>query len=259
MENLNTAAPPRAIAPIGPMCRRRAAFTLMELTVVIVVIAALAALVVSNIDHTRDAAELTAARATMQTVREAFTGSPAGPGYLSDMKHLPGFSLAAVRMHDLLSSSSHPAFAAFDIAANRGWRGPYLRNAQGVANTNSARNGAFPAAGERRFAGDASFQERGFFYDATSSHYGATGDLAAGDPWGNPIVVQTPPADAFSGTTGEAKRFRYARLVSAGPDGVLATPADRLAGMLADGTTAARGDDLVLFLNRTDTYEAEEP
>jgi type II secretory pathway pseudopilin PulG len=228
----------------------------MELLVVIVIIAALAALIVNNVGRTTDDAEAVAARATMQTVAEALTGSAAGPGYVADMKYVPGFRTVNIRTHDLLSQGSQPGF---DPTAGRGWRGEYLRNAQGVRNTNAARNGAFPASGERRTAGDATFLERGFFTDASTSLYGLTGDLAAADPWGNPIVVQVPPASAFALSSGDAKRFRYARLVSAGADGVLATPLDRLAGMLAGGTSTARGDDLVLFLNRSDSYEIEEP
>lgn len=236
--------------------RRERAFTLLEMLVVVVILAAVAALVVANVDGTRDDAEATVARAAMQTLREALTGSASGPGYLADMKHVPGFRSVNVRTHDLLMQGTQPDF---EPAANRGWRGPYLRNAAGVANTNTARNGAFPAGDERRFPGDATFLARGFFSDAVTSSYGATGDRAAADPWGNPIVVQVPPASAFGGSSGDAKRFRYARLVSAGADGALATPSDRLAGRLADGTAAARGDDLVVFLNRADTYETEEP
>lgn len=220
----------------------------------VVIIAALAGLVVSNVARTTDDAATVAARATIQTLAEALTGSAAGPGYLADMKYVPAFSAANLRTHDLISQGAQPAF---DPASQRGWRGPYLRNTQGVQNTNPARNGAFPASGERRTAGDATFLERGFFIDASTSAYGLTGDLAAADPWGNPIVVQVPPASAFATPADDARRFRYARLVSGGADGVLTTPLDRLGGMLADGTTAARGDDLVLFLHRTDTYEAE--
>ena len=222
---------------------------------VIVIIAALAGLVVGNVGRTTDDAEAVAARATMQTVREALTGSAAGPGYLADMKYVPGFRSVNVRPHDLLFQDTQPTF---EPTTQRGWRGPYLRNATGVRNTNAARNGAFPASGERRTAGDATFLERGFFTDASTSPYGLTGDLAAADPWGNPILVQVPPASAFSGSTGDAKRFRYARLVSAGSDGALTTPLDRLAGLLPDGTSAVRGDDLVFFFNRSDTYETEE-
>jgi type II secretory pathway pseudopilin PulG len=234
---------------------RFGAFTLMELLVVIVMIAALAALVVSNVDRTTDEAESVTAEALLGTVREAFIGSAVGPGYIADMKYVPGFRSVLVRTHDLLFQGDQPQF---DPAARRGWRGPYVRNAAGVKNLNPARNGAFPAGEERRFAGDATFLERGFFTDAGTSPYGATGDLAVADPWGNPIVLQVPRESAFEGSRRDAKRFRYARLVSAGADGVLSTPLDRLAGMLVDGSTPERGDDLVFFLNRSDIYETEE-
>jgi hypothetical protein len=86
-----------------------------------------------------------------------------------------------------------------------------------------------------------------------------TGDLAVADPWGNPVVIQIPPVSAFTGAAPERKRARYARVVSAGPDGFLTTPPDRLGGRLADGTAPPRGDDLVQFLHRADMYETEEP
>ena len=76
-----------------------------------------------------------------------------------------------------------------------------------------------------------------FFKTASTSVYGSVDDEVAADPWGNPIVIQIPSND-----------FRYARLVSAGKNGVLETPRDVLTG----GSVSQRGDDLVLFLNRSD-------
>jgi hypothetical protein len=107
------------------------------------------------------------------------------------------------------------------------------------------------------------------------SVYGFAGEPAVGDPWGNPYVLQVPPPEAFGpGAVSPRLRFRYARLVSAGPDGLLSTPCfapdgtagwtpaarrhSRLAGRDADGVPA-RGDDLVLFLERADLYEEDEP
>ena len=229
----------------------------MELLVVIVIIAALAAMVVSQVDRTRDQAEITVARADLQAVSEAIFGSAVGKGYFQDMKHVPGFRSVNLRSHDLFSPSSYPSYPTFDPIANRGWRGPYLRQPAGVANTDSSRNGLFPASGDRRFTGDPTFLDRGFYATASASAYGLVGDLTVADPWGNPVVIQVPPALAFSGAADDAKRFQYVRLVSAGPDGVLATPLDRLAGKLADGSAVARGDDLVLFPNRADVYETE--
>ena len=224
----------------------------------VLIIAALAAMVVPMVDDVRDDAEITIARSSMKAIAEGVTGSAAGTGYLQDLKHVPGFRVSAIRMHDLFSASSHPTYSEYDSAAARGWRGPYVKPGAGAANLESSRRGFFPQAGDRRHTDDATYLERGFFLNGSASLYGVPGDLSLADPWGNPYVIQIPPAGAFAGSSGDAKRFRYARVVSAGPDGVLNTPANRLAGMLADGTTEAREDDLVLFLNRSDVYEDEE-
>lgn len=175
-------------------------------------------------------------------------------------------------------------FTTWDPARRRGWHGPYV--AQGA-------NGFFPARDDRRFADDETFAARRFFPPldhlrlpaefkdaAKASAYGFVGEPTLLDPWGNPYVLQVPPPQAFSNVTNVADevRFRYARLVSAGPDGVLDTPCFlpnatnwhattwsprsrrlvRQAG-LVDGTNlVARGDDLVLFLARGDVDEGEE-
>ena len=249
----------KILAPQVMGLRRRAAggFTLMELAVVIVIIAALAGMVVNLVDRSEKYAELTVAGADLRVISEAIFGSGAGSGYLQDMKHVPGFRSVNLRVHDLFSASSYPSAAVFDPVANRGWRGPYLRKSGGVANTDASRYGLFPASDDRPFAGDTSFLSRGFYATATVSHYGQVGDFAVGDPWGNPIVIQVPPQEAFVFGSDDAKRFQYVRLVSAGADGVLSTPLDRLAGKIAEGTAEARGDDLVYFPNRADVYETE--
>ena len=234
-------------------------FSLLELLVVVAVLASLAALVISTLAGTARSAETTVTTATLRAVRDGFLGDATAPGYLADLKQVPGFAFAAVRVGDLLAPWSYPDFAAYDPDTKRGWNGPYLGNVRPPDNTNDAQRGRFPLATDRRSLGDRTFRERGFYYDAVHSYYGATNELAAADPWGNPVVLQVPPSEAFAGSTGEVKRFRYARVVSAGPDGALDTPRDRLAGLLADGTHAARGDDLVLFLNRADVCEHEEP
>ena len=221
--------------------RRVGGFTLVELVLVIVIIAALASMVVVLIDNSRENAELTVAQANLRVVSDAVFGSAAGVGYLQDMKHVPGFPSESLRMRDLFSlPPAYPNASEFILVANRGWRGPYLRRFLGVANTNASRNGLFPASGERRFVGDGTFLERGFYVDAAFSPYGLVGDFTVADPWGNPVVIQAPLEEP------PAKRFRYVRLVSAGPDGVLSTPLDKLEG---DITAADRGDDLILFAN----------
>lgn len=101
----------------------------------------------------------------------------------------------------------------YDPSIRRGWRGPYLS----------------PSSGPR-------YQvriDRGF-----TSRYGLDGDLATHDGWAQPIVLQEPAV-----TSGFPDAWRYARLVSAGPNGILDTPPDVL-----NPTAAERGDDLVQFL-----------
>lgn len=240
---------------------RHRGFTILELAVVLVVLVALASLLVMKAGQARENADEIGTRATLNTIREAFVGSPSAPGYLADMKYVPGFNAANVRIGDLFNfdSSRFPPLASpYDIVAQRGWRGPYLSNVPAVRNTNPARYGLFPGPMESRFSGDPTFFERHFYTDSTStvSPYGVPGEGVIADLWGNPIVLQIPPTTAFKNPVDDATRFRYARIVSAGADGILSTPLeDPVAGMHADGKTKDRGDDYVLFLNRADIYE----
>jgi prepilin-type N-terminal cleavage/methylation domain-containing protein len=80
--------------------------------------------------------------------------------------------------------------------------------------------------------------------------YDAAGDPAILDPWGSPVVLQFPAPGSYSDP---ADRDAFARLVSAGPDGVLQTPADAVFNGKPWPAPDARGDDLVVFLHRNDT------
>ncbi|MDB6138497.1 MAG: uncharacterized protein JWO94_1569 [Verrucomicrobiaceae bacterium] len=230
-------------------------FTLLELVVVVAILVVMASVLIVKVDKVRVGADDTVTRATLNTVREAIMGSAGGPGYLSDMKYVPGFDPIGIQLGDLIKAPSYLPLTAqvYDPIARRGWRGPYLDNVQPVSNLSDPR-GLFPSAGDQRFAGDPTFFERHFYSSSTSSFYGAAGDLTIADHWGNPLVIQIPPSGVVTPDT-DAERLRYARIVSAGADGRLDTPRDRLAGMQPDGTINARGDDLVIFLNRPDVYE----
>ncbi len=210
---------------------------------------------------------------------------PGGHGYagIDESDRRDGDAGFAV-LRGAVNLTTFAEFATFtnrDEIAHRGWRGPYLAH---------ARIGEFPGPDHRRFANDRTAAERGFFPRWTGGRsfrvetpvlwtnridraYGITGEPAILDPWGNPYVLQVPPVEAFKnpGDTSEPERFHYARLVSAGPDGELQTPcfdavtADdrrdcRLAGRRKwfRDTATLRGDDIVLFLLRADTYEDED-
>ena len=272
-------------------------FTLIELTIALVVLAMVAALAAIRYGAFKQNARITLARQDLQTLRDGFSGTAAAPGYLDDMSGIPGFAPAFLRVANLLCATNlyalgglradlddapggihrapAAAFTNWDDALHRGWRGPYVRLPG--ADT-------FPFPDDRRSPSDDTFAARGFFPDTSRLSlpddyrdgrvYGFPGEPALLDPWGDPYVLQIPPAQAFVTASGgladvpDEERFRYARLVSAGPDGILTTPcffantnasgsawraAQRRASIFA-GRPADRGDDLVLFLSREDRY-----
>ena len=181
------------------------------------------------------------------------------------------------------------AFTSWDPERSRGWHGPYLKTGAGTFS-----RALFPAKSDRARKNGPTYGERGFFPELTRlalpdvfvnaidgcSVYGFVGEPALFDPWGAPYVVQVPPPQAFDDVRGvtDAERFQYARIVSAGPDGRLTTPCffvnatnrlasswnpetkslARLAGRASQTDASLRGDDLVLFLNRSDLFEPYE-
>lgn len=288
-------------------------FTLVELMIVVAIIAIIATLAVSQMSRATLEARVVAAESDLKALCNAIT-DPAN-GYLRDMHGIPGFSPAHIRMANLLVSTNLYGFAdgggdwrggfrvddrrhsfcappesftRWNPESERGWHGPYIRHATGI----------FPSAEDTRFDGDDTFQARGFFPDLRGlrlprdfldrvdgcSVYGFPGEPSVLDPWGNPYVLQIPPPQAFPDRFGantnlpDEVRFRYARVVSAGPDGRLDAPCFaanatnwwatswnererrlcRQAGLIDGDDRSARGDDLVLFLARNDTDEGEE-
>ena len=277
-------------------------FTLIELGIVVLILAILSSLVVRRFSGIMHSSRVAVAEVDMATIRTAFLGSDTVPGYIDDMSSVPGFSPGYLRIANLLMATnvyvydghsidylpkkggfaSKEAFIGWSVLSSRGWRGPYI-------GMNSARSQSilFPHPSDAAATGEASFSKRGFFPKlhalslpddyCNGNVYGYPGEPAILDPWGNPYVLQIPPAQAFSDNFGVLKdvsddeRFRYARIVSAGPDGFLSTPCfypntnslgscwtkdERIRSRTA-GTPFDRGDDLVLFLNRADLPEED--
>ena len=291
--------------------RQWAAFTLVELVFVVAILAIVATVAVGRYARLAESTRVTVAEAELTALREAFLADEGG--YLHDLEGIPGFSVGYLRVANLFMPTNvfgcravdggvqgirlddnadaarcraegralPAAFTSWDDQRGRGWRGPYVRRETGV----------FPARNAVRFAGDATFEQRQFFPNLAhllvpavfqdsqvASIYGFVGEPACFDPWGNPYVIQIPPPQAFAGVTNVSARarFKYARLVSAGPDGILQTPCfganttnfwgatgwnarrrclSRQAGLIDGTDRSARGDDLVLFFARADIDE----
>lgn len=281
--------------------KQKRAFTLVEVLCVVAILAIAGMIAVRGVSRFANSSRVRAAECDMAAICDAFTNPEYG--LARDLGSLPGFAPASLRIANLLSptniwgetlSSDLPvrmddpdneffragegaaesgAWTKWNSETSRGWRGPYIK---------AASIAPFPPAGEI----DDSFYPsldhirlpREFKNRSKASAYALTGEAAILDPWARPYVLQIPPPQAFTNVTGvsSSERFKYARIVSAGPDGIIDTPCYaantnssitvwtsetrrlvRLAGRNEDLSTS-RGDDLVLFLQRNDIYEDGE-
>lgn len=222
-----------------PATGRHRGLTLLELVVVITILAILAGMVVPMLAGTQEQAQVEAAKAGVAELRNALLGGSAAglsggagagaevPGFKSDTRQLP------LRMGNLFFNpfaagedySGLPELATWKPVTRLGWRGPYIRNPSGrYADT-------LPVPGPTSWT------------DPATAVYARPGDPAMVDPWGRPYVLQLP-------STGDAaNRFLFARVVSAGPDGVLALHPDATAATIAAYVSAGTGDDVIAWLN----------
>ena len=176
----------------------RSALTLMELLVVLAILAALAAILVPllsssmQITVSKDASgnsitkspQQIATEATMKQLRDTIAGTPDRPGYWNDVLAYSGDpNQLHITIGDLFNNNRLPSsLQQFNPNTRRGWRGPYLLN----------ETGTYP---------DPTLQAnivRGF-----TSDYGAKGDSAMIDAWGNPIVIQWPTGTSIQWPTGD--------------------------------------------------------
>ena len=289
----------------------RGGFTLVELVAVIAVIAIIAFIAFTKTSRFIASSRRIAAEADLKTIREALIAEEGG--YLADMRGIAGFSPSELRLANLLIATNlygladsgkidefttgsrvddtwlgkgvarPEEFVSWNQTSSRGWRGPYVKITTGV----------FPRREDKLEPYDLSAEDRGFYpqidnlylSDYLRAHreisvYGFPGEPAIIDPWGNPYILQIPPPQAFSNETRKVSpeiRWRYARIVSAGENGILETPCfgvnstnayssawtertrrmSRQAGLVDGDDFSARGDDLVLFISRNDIDEGE--
>ncbi len=203
-------------------CRFQLGLTLLEMVVVIAILAVLAGLIVPMLGNLRfggaggnRTAQQIATATTLASVRGAILGTTAQPGLWQDLGERPTYFPQSIADLFLASTNLPKQLHAFDPVTQLGWRGPYL------------------------ISSDAHYS-----VDATNftAAYGSNGDPAILDAWGKPIVLQVPQV---TGATLD-EEVQNARLVSAGPDGIIQTSLHKL--MPSDLTPSDRGDDVVLFL-----------
>jgi len=202
-------------------------FTLLEIVVVLAILVVLAGVVIPNVVNLKfggsvgdRTAEQIATFATLSVVRDAILGTSGQAGLWQDLgQRTDRFPLSIA---DLFRPATNLPLAlrTFDPVTRLGWRGDYLLPGKTVYAVNLA-------AG---FTGD----------------YGVDGDPSVSDAWGRPIVLQVPRIVGV----GFEEELLNVRLISAGPDGVINTPIDKLTP--ADLDEHDRGDDIILFLRVSD-------
>lgn len=194
----------------------RAGFTLLEMIIVLGILVLLAGLIVAKTGGIVDQAPADATKASMSRLRDAVGA------YYKDVGRMPA------TVGDLFSRPA--GVSSWDAVAHVGWNGPYLQTATGTYRVDAA---------------------AGFM-----TVWGADGAPAAIDGWNRPIILQVPDGDGdWIATPPDANEFRHARLVSAGPDGIIQIPATPPvgAGTYLLPNLSQCGDDLVLYVRVADT------
>lgn len=236
-----------AAAKTGTVSR---GLTLLELLIVLTILVALGTLIVPTMGYLGRRSQTLAARENLYRLQDLIVNR-----YWADMGELPRPAVDETGAVLETGREDHPQlrylFVNPDRAADtndpfiyqksvnmlsgRTWQGPYLSH-----------------TGARYTVTDESLDGSGTGF---TDRYGLDDDPAVLDAWGRPIVLQVPDENATDMPNGNGEftpeqiRRLHARLVSAGPNGRIETPIDRLMP-----TEAERGDDIVLFLFRYDEY-----
>lgn len=199
-------------------CRHSRGLTLLELVVVVALLVVLAGFIIPLAAGQIDKARTTATNANLVLIRDAIMGTSDKPGFYTDTGQFPK------TLKDLFIDpfASTDPLATFNRDTGRGWHGPYL----------------IPT---------------GSTYPNNFTSTYLAGDPAILDAWGQPIVIQIPDPNQFGATASQS----FIRLVSAGPNGVVDTQQNAVDPSNTNNVpypiASSRGDDLVLFINHSDS------
>jgi len=241
--------------------------TLIELTVVLLIMTALAGTVLPYVGGIGHSAMCQTADATLRAVRDAIMGGGAGQGFYGDnLGTLPAVEKGGntFSLHFLFSDRDVEAAAAswlpYNVKTAVGWRGPYLTTGASLdAATVAALDPSFSAVFDAANAATDAFVHIDMrAYDGADEDTAPTGAEAAHlihvlDAWHRPIVLQVPYYDDDGEGPDTADYHpEYARLVSAGPGGGIEPQAAAIDTKIQDQGAGNRGDDRVLFLSLPD-------
>lgn len=192
---------------------KKVGLTLLELIVVLVILAALAGLAIPLVSQSLDDSKIKVSQGSLSAIRNATMS------YWRDTKFEPntattanGALLQRFQMRWLFFNpfveNGENNTPSFDARSARGWNGPYIVEKTGRYKVDAVRN-------------------------FTTAYGSGDGESPSSDPtildgWQRPIVIQVVDTSV---------RVLDVRIVSAGPDGVIDTPADTASNLLTEAIT----------------------
>lgn len=238
---------------------RRSGLTLLELLIVLTILVSLATVIIPTVSYLGKRSQKLATRENLCRLQELIVDR-----YVPDVDELPR---PALDVDDTVletgvngKRADHPQLRYLFVNPEK----TYDDNAYNDQSTgdnllsNCCWQGPYTMHAGAEFAFDDT-DVRGF-----TTLYGESGDPVIYDAWGHPIVLQWPTEvvadvtdeDGDGSTDDEMYDIQrmHVRLVSAGPDGFLDTPIDKLMPDDTDTAGQGRDDDIVVFLFRHDEY-----
>ena len=104
--------------------------SLIEVSVVLVILVALAGLGLPYVRSTIDDSECSLTDVTLQNVKSAIMGSPTAPGFVGDMNRMPynleeltTCTISTVIPHSCATTTQ---LTSYNPSSQSGWRGPYV-------------------------------------------------------------------------------------------------------------------------------------